>query len=89
MEGEKVYSPPNDNDCNIKKFILISRSLGTLARAYEPHIYALNPELLFSAASASRDFTLQKAHDYWYKSNYSIANAVSLLLPGLRYHWTY
>ena len=58
-----VWSPDNDLDGEkIDQFVIISRSVGTFARALDCSSSVKQPSLHMSAAAASRDITVMHAY---------------------------
>ena len=58
-----VWSPNNDLDGEkIDQFVIISRSVGTFARALDCSSSVKQPSLHMSAAAASRDITVMHAY---------------------------
>lgn len=54
-----VWTPHHDlNDRKIDQFLVVSRSVGTFARALDCSSSVKQPSLHMSAAAASRDITL-------------------------------
>ena len=69
------------NDSDIDKFLIISRSVGTFARALDCSSSVKQPSLHMSAAAASRDVTLFHAHNLLHEHNYDISDALKALVP--------
>ncbi len=69
------------NDSEIDKFLIISRSVGTFARALDCSSSVKQPSLHMSAAAASRDVTLFHAHNLLHKHDYDISEALKALVP--------
>eukprot|EP00096_Caligus_rogercresseyi_P001919 TRINITY_DN1340_c0_g1_i1.p1 TRINITY_DN1340_c0_g1~~TRINITY_DN1340_c0_g1_i1.p1 ORF type:complete len:757 (-),score=227.03 TRINITY_DN1340_c0_g1_i1:1076-3013(-) len=65
----------------IDKFLIISRSVGTFARALDCSSSVKQPSLHMSAAAASRDVTLFQAHHLLHKYGYDIGAALGALVP--------
>ncbi|XP_040569391.1 metastasis-associated protein MTA3 [Lepeophtheirus salmonis] len=65
----------------VDKFLIISRSVGTFARALDCSSSVKQPSLHMSAAAASRDITLFHAHHLLHKHEYDIASALGALVP--------
>ena len=58
-----VWSPDNNLDGEkIDQFVIISRSVGTFARALDCSSSVKQPSLHMSAAAASRDITVMHAY---------------------------
>ncbi|XP_053945742.1 metastasis-associated protein MTA1 isoform X4 [Anastrepha ludens] len=70
------------NDRKIDQFLVVSRSIGTFARALDCSSSVKQPSLHMSAAAASRDITLFHAMDTLHKHNYSIEEAMCSLVPS-------
>ncbi|XP_036346213.1 metastasis-associated protein MTA1-like isoform X1 [Rhagoletis pomonella] len=75
-------SQHNLNDRKIDQFLVVSRSIGTFARALDCSSSVKQPSLHMSAAAASRDITLFHAMDTLHKHNYSIEEAMCSLVPS-------
>ncbi|XP_037896690.1 metastasis-associated protein MTA3 isoform X2 [Glossina fuscipes] len=69
-------------DRKIDQFLVVSRSIGTFARALDCSSSVKQPSLHMSAAAASRDITLFHAMDTLHKHNYSIEGAMCSLVPS-------
>ena len=79
---ELVWNPENDIDKEkIDQFVIISRSVGTFARALDCSSSVKQPSLHMSAAAASRDITVLHAYQALHKHNYNIDQALSSLVP--------
>ncbi|XP_041969169.1 metastasis-associated protein MTA3 [Aricia agestis] len=77
-----VWTPSHGlTDRQIDQFLVVSRSVGTFARALDCSSSVKQPSLHMSAAAASRDITLFHAMDALHKSGYSIEAALSSLVP--------
>jgi len=77
-----VYTPNHGlTDKQIDQFLIISRSVGTFARALDCSSSVKQPSLHMSAAAASRDITLLHAMDVLHRHNYEIGSAVCSLVP--------
>lgn len=77
-----VWTPEHGlKDRQIDQFLVVSRSVGTFARALDCSSSVKQPSLHMSAAAASRDITLFHAMDTLHKSGYSIETAMSSLVP--------
>nr|VZI02813.1 unnamed protein product [Spirometra erinaceieuropaei] len=63
-------------------FISLTKAVGLYARSCDPT--NCQPYLLNATATASRDVTLQYAHDILFKANYDLKKAMLLLLPDGR-----
>ncbi|XP_049778360.1 metastasis-associated protein MTA3 isoform X1 [Schistocerca nitens] len=83
-ELETLVWTPNHhlNDRQIDQFLVISRSVGTFARALDCSSSVKQPSLHMSAAAASRDITLFHAMDTLHKHSYNLAEAISSLIPS-------
>ena len=70
-----VWSPNNDLDGEkIDQFVIISRSVGTFARALDCSSSVKQPSLHMSAAAASRDITVVHAYQVILSSDWLIQN---------------
>ncbi|XP_059476197.1 metastasis-associated protein MTA3 [Neocloeon triangulifer] len=78
-----VWTPSHHlTDRQIDQFLVISRSVGTFARALDCSSSIKQPSLHMSAAAASRDITLFHAMDTLHKHKYNTADAISSLVPS-------
>ncbi|GBP89377.1 Metastasis-associated protein MTA1 [Eumeta japonica] len=78
-----VWTPEHGlTDRQIDQFLVVSRSVGTFARALDCSSSVKQPSLHMSAAAASRDITLFHAMDTLHKSGYSIEAALASLVPA-------
>ncbi|CAG4957309.1 unnamed protein product [Colias eurytheme] len=78
-----VWTPQHGlTDRQIDQFLVVSRSVGTFARALDCSSSVKQPSLHMSAAAASRDITLFHAMDTLHASGYSIETALSSLVPA-------
>ncbi|XP_049277208.1 metastasis-associated protein MTA1 [Anopheles funestus] len=78
-----VWTPQHSlTDKKIDQFLVVSRSVGTFARALDCTSSVKQPSLHMSAAAASRDITLFHAMDTLHKHNYSIETAMCSLVPS-------
>ncbi|XP_058061666.1 metastasis-associated protein MTA1 [Anopheles bellator] len=78
-----VWTPHHTlTDKKIDQFLVVSRSVGTFARALDCTSSIKQPSLHMSAAAASRDITLFHAMDTLHKHNYSIETAMCSLVPS-------
>ncbi|XP_075147431.1 metastasis associated 1-like isoform X1 [Haematobia irritans] len=78
-----IWTPRHSlNDRKIDQFLVVSRSIGTFARALDCSSSVKQPSLHMSAAAASRDITLFHAMDTLHKHNYSIEEAMCSLVPS-------
>ncbi|XP_077864855.1 metastasis-associated protein MTA1-like [Saccoglossus kowalevskii] len=68
-------------DRHIDQFMIVSRSVGTFARALDCSSSVRQPSLHMSAAAASRDVTLFHAMNILHKHDYDIAKAIANLVP--------
>lgn len=83
-ELESLVWTPHHNlsDRKIDQFLVVSRSVGTFARALDCSSSVKQPSLHMSAAAASRDITLFHAMDTLHKHNYSIEASMCSLVPS-------
>merc|ERR1719284_2101933 len=70
------------SDSDIDKFLIVARSVGTFARALDCSSSVKQPSLHMSAAAASRDVTLFKAHDILHEFEYDLTAALKSLVPS-------
>ncbi|XP_042205586.1 metastasis-associated protein MTA3-like isoform X4 [Homarus americanus] len=78
-----VWTPGHGlTDRQIDQFLVMSRSVGTFARALDCSSSVKQPSLHMSAAAASRDVTLFHAMDTLHKHNYDISKALCSLIPA-------
>ncbi|KAK9884029.1 hypothetical protein WA026_004962 [Henosepilachna vigintioctopunctata] len=78
-----VWTPDHGlSDRQIDQFLVVSRSLGTFARALDCSSSVKQPSLHMSAAAASRDVTLFHAMDTLHEHNYNLASATCSLVPS-------
>lgn len=78
-----VWTPDHDlTDRQIDQFLVVSRSVGTFARALDCSSSVKQPSLHMSAAAASRDVTLFHAMDTLHRHNYDLASALCSLVPS-------
>ncbi|XP_032674709.1 metastasis-associated protein MTA3 isoform X3 [Odontomachus brunneus] len=78
-----VWTPRHNlTDRQIDQFLVVSRSVGTFARALDCSSSVKQPSLHMSAAAASRDITLFHAMDTLHRHNYDVAKAMSSLVPS-------
>ncbi|XP_048507580.1 metastasis-associated protein MTA3 isoform X3 [Athalia rosae] len=78
-----VWTPRHTlTDRQIDQFLVVSRSVGTFARALDCSSSVKQPSLHMSAAAASRDITLFHAMDTLHRHNYDVARAMSSLVPS-------
>ncbi|KAK3879218.1 hypothetical protein Pcinc_016211 [Petrolisthes cinctipes] len=78
-----VWTPSHGlTDRQIDQFLVMSRSVGTFARALDCSSSVKQPSLHMSAAAASRDVTLFHAMDTLHKHNYDISKALCSLIPA-------
>merc|ERR1719431_1771625 len=79
---ELVWRDSNDLDGEkIDQFVIISRSVGTFARALDCSSSVKQPSLHMSAAAASRDITVFHAYQALHAHNYDIGAALASLVP--------
>jgi len=77
-----VWDPENPlSDKQVDQFLVISRSIGTFARALDTSSSSKESSLHLSAAAASRDITLFQALTLLHKSNYDVGKASLSLVP--------
>merc|ERR1719209_2459116 len=69
------------DDAKVDQFIIISRSVGTFARALDCSSSVKQPSLHMSAAAASRDITVLHAYQALHAHNYNIDEALTSLVP--------
>ncbi|CAH2002870.1 unnamed protein product [Acanthoscelides obtectus] len=83
-ELETLVWTPNHSltDRQIDQFLVVSRSVGTFARALDCSSSVKQPSLHMSAAAASRDVTLFHAMDTLHRHNYDLAAALCSLVPS-------
>lgn len=78
-----VWTPRHSlTDRQIDQFLVVSRSVGTFARALDCSSSVKQPSLHMSAAAASRDITLFHAMDTLHRHKYDVAEAMSSLVPS-------
>lgn len=78
-----IWTPRHSlTDRQIDQFLVVSRSVGTFARALDCSSSVKQPSLHMSAAAASRDITLFHAMDTLHRHNYDVAKAMSSLVPS-------
>merc|ERR1719318_466518 len=79
---ELQWQPDNGLDEEkINQFIIISRSVGTFARALDCSSSVKQPSLHMSAAAASRDITVFHAYQALHAHKYNIDAALTSLVP--------
>nr|CAB3264037.1 MTA protein [Phallusia mammillata] len=79
---ELVWNPQNSlSSQQVDQFLIISRSVGTFARALDGSSSLRQPALQISAAAASRDITLFHAMDCLHRNKYNVTEAISELVP--------
>uniref|UniRef100_A0A0N4ZKK6 BAH domain-containing protein n=1 Tax=Parastrongyloides trichosuri TaxID=131310 RepID=A0A0N4ZKK6_PARTI len=77
-----VYHPHHTlSDKDIDQFLILSRAVGTFARAIDPTSSAKYPSVQMTAASASRDVTLLHAMALLHYGDYDIGKAAKYLIP--------
>ena len=77
-----VWDPSHGlSDKDIDQFQIVARSVGTFARALDCSSTVRQPSLHMSAAAASRDITIFHAMQTLHSHKYSVASAVSALVP--------
>jgi metastasis-associated protein MTA len=67
---------------DIDKYLIVSRSVGTFARALDCSSSIKQPSLHMSAAAASRDITLFRAYDLLHEHSYNLTTAIKALVPS-------
>ncbi|XP_017781721.1 PREDICTED: metastasis-associated protein MTA3 isoform X2 [Nicrophorus vespilloides] len=78
-----VWTPEHGlSDRQIDQFLVVSRSVGTFARALDCSSSVKQPSLHMSAAAASRDITLFHAMDTLHKHGYDLSGALCSLVPS-------
>ncbi|XP_045483223.1 metastasis-associated protein MTA3 [Harmonia axyridis] len=78
-----VWTPEHGlTDRQIDQFLVVSRSLGTFARALDCISSVKQPSLHMSATAASRDVTLFHAMDTLHRHAYDLGAATCSLVPG-------
>ncbi|CAH1363673.1 hypothetical protein MTP99_000012 [Tenebrio molitor] len=78
-----VWTPEHNlTDRQIDQFLVVSRSVGTFARALDCSSSVKQPSLHMSAAAASRDITLFHAMDTLHRHGYDLASALCSLVPS-------
>lgn len=77
-----MWTPEHNlTDRQIDQFLVISRSVGTFARALDCNSSVKQPSLHMSAAAASRDITLFHAMDTLHQHTYDLSGALGSLVP--------
>lgn len=80
---ELQWDPRNvPSASEVDSFITAAKGVGLYGRACDPASSQQNPYLINAAAAASRDITLQFAHDIFFKAGFDVKKAMSLLLPS-------
>lgn len=79
--SEQLWEPNKMADQKVEQFLVVSRSIGTFARALLDGAKKPQISLRLGAAAASRDITLFHAMDTLHQSNYDINSATSRLVP--------
>ena len=80
---ELIWSPDSGlAEPQVEQFVLLARSVGTLARALDCSSAVRQPSVVMSAAAASRDVTLFHALRLLHESNYELAKAMCTLAPN-------
>lgn len=80
---ELLWKPDSElEDDKIDQFIIISRSVGTFARALDCSSSVKQPSLHMSAAAASRDITVFHAYQALHAHDYNISLALASLVPA-------
>ncbi|XP_011647298.1 metastasis-associated protein MTA3 isoform X2 [Pogonomyrmex barbatus] len=78
-----VWTPRHGlTDRQVDQFLVVSRSVGTFARALDCSSSVKQPSLHMSAAAASRDITLFHAMNVLHTHAYDIADAMGALVPS-------
>merc|ERR1712242_299278 len=81
--AELLWQPDNGlEEEKINQFIIISRSVGTFARALDCSSSVKQPSLHMSAAAASRDITVLHAYQALHGHQYDISQALASLVPA-------
>jgi len=81
LEEIQWRSDNNLQDEKVDQFIIISRSVGTFARALDCSSSVKQPSLHMSAAAASRDITVFHAYQALHAHDYNIDSALASLVP--------
>ncbi|CAK8694979.1 metastasis-associated protein MTA3-like [Clavelina lepadiformis] len=77
-----VWEPKNSlTEQQIDQFLVISRSVGTFARALDCSSSVRQPALHMTAAAASRDITLLHAMNCLHNNDYNFSDAITTLVP--------
>ena len=80
---EVLWRPDNRlEEEKVDQFIIISRSVGTFARALDCSSSVKQPSLHMSAAAASRDITVFHAYQALHAHDYNISTALASLVPA-------
>jgi len=81
---EELQWQPNNGleEDKIDQFVIISRSVGTFARALDCSSSVKQPSLHMSAAAASRDITVLHAYQALHGHQYDISQALASLVPA-------
>jgi len=80
---EMVWRPDNSlEEDKVDQFVIISRSVGTFARALDCSSSVKQPSLHMSAAAASRDITVLHAYQALHQHQYDISTALASLVPA-------
>ncbi|XP_050498334.1 metastasis-associated protein MTA3 isoform X1 [Diabrotica virgifera virgifera] len=78
-----IWTPDHNlSDRQIDQFLVVSRSVGTFARALDCSSSVKQPSLHMSAAAASRDITLFHAMDTLHRHTYNLSSALCSLVPS-------
>ncbi|XP_019864285.1 PREDICTED: metastasis-associated protein MTA3-like isoform X2 [Amphimedon queenslandica] len=79
--GDQLWEPNKMADNKVEQFLVVSRSIGTFARALLDGSKKPQISLRLGAAAASRDITLFHAMDVLHQSSYDINAATGKLVP--------
>lgn len=80
---EILWNPLNSPSFpEMDTFISAVKAVGLYGRACDPASTQQNPLLINAAAAASRDITLQFAHDILFRAAFDVQKALSHLLPS-------
>ncbi|KAL5965982.1 Metastasis-associated protein MTA3 [Taenia solium] len=80
---EILWNPLNSPSFSeMDTFISAVKAVGLYGRACDPASSQQNPLLINAAAAASRDITLQFAHDILFRAAFDVQKALSHLLPN-------
>ncbi|CDS36682.1 metastasis associated protein MTA1 [Echinococcus multilocularis] len=80
---EILWNPLNSPSLSeMDTFISAVKAVGLYGRACDPASSLQNPLLINAAAAASRDVTLQFAHDILFRAGFDVQKAMTHLLPN-------